>query len=213
MTKQPRLSPEDKESLKGMILPLVNDIHRVALSLCHNPSKAEELAAETIFRACANFHRLRDRTRVKQWLLRILSNTFISSLRADKRGREVELPSTDAHDGESPFSLFDRLSVPMPLFGVNPEQEVINKLLDEDIRRAIALLPEEFRVAVVLCDVEGYSYAEIAAMLRIPVGTVRSRIARGRSHLQRALWHHAREAGIIRTSSRKATHVQAETAG
>ena len=208
--EKPHLTPQQKLELKEIILPLVSDLQRVAMSLCRNSCNAEELVAESIASACEHFWQLRDRSKAKQWLLRIMSNTFIGHCRTRKRHREVELPSDDQPD-ENNFTLFDQLSAPFLMLWGNPEREVINKLMDEDIRRAIESLSEEFRVAIVLCDVEGFSYAEIASTLKIPIGTVRSRIARGRRLLQHKLWHYAYDAGIIKTSPRKGHIHHAET--
>lgn len=174
---------------------MLDDLHRVALRLTRSTADAEELVAETVVRACENYSALRDLGRAKQWMLRILSNAFISSCRARKRHHEV--PYTEiSEDDEQPFSLFDELIDHAPPAG-NPEREVIAKLMDEDIQRAIASLPEEFRVVIVLCDVEGYSYEEIANMIEIPLGTVRSRLSRGRSLLQKQLYHYAQEQGWL----------------
>lgn len=184
-------SPEVRREFKAVVVPVLNDLHRVALNLCRSNDEAEDLVAETILRACESYTTLRDTTRAKQWLLRILTNTFISSKRSMKARQEIPYDESD-----EPFSLFDQLAQPFPWWG-NPEREVINKFLDEDIKKAVHSLPEEFRVAVILCDVEGYTYEEIAAMLEIPIGTVRSRLYRGRGLLQKRLYHHALERGWI----------------
>ncbi len=170
-------------------MPLVNDLHRVAFELCRSNNDAEELVAETVVRACQSYATLRDTTKARQWLLRILTNTFISTRRSKKVRQEVPYD-----EEEGPFSLFEELAPPSSQWG-NPEREMINKFLNEDIDQALRALPEEFRVAVVLCDVEGYTYDEIAQTLDIPVGTVRSRLSRGRSILQKQLYHHAVERG------------------
>ncbi|MDH5436448.1 MAG: sigma-70 family RNA polymerase sigma factor, partial [Gammaproteobacteria bacterium] len=94
----------------------------------------------------------------------------------------------------------DRLHQPFLLWFSNPEIEFVNNLMKEDIQRALDGLHESYRVVVVLADVEGFKYTEIAEMLEVPVGTVRSRLARGRSYLQKALWHHAKELGLEATS-------------
>lgn len=201
-----QLSADEKQSIRVLILRLVDDLHRVAMQLTGRADAAEELVADTVARASERFRQLHDRAKVKQWLLRILTNTFISTYRQRKSHAVVSL---DEHDGEN-FSLFDQLSVPLLLWGSNPERELINKLLDEDIQKAIAALPEQFRIVVVLCDIEGLTYQEIAESLRIPIGTVRSRIARGRTILQKHLWEYAREAEILPRSHTKALTLQKE---
>jgi RNA polymerase sigma-70 factor (ECF subfamily) len=198
-------SESERRELRALILPLLDDLHRVAMRLTHSSVEAEELVAETALRACEGFAALRDFTKAKQWMLRILTNLFITSCRTKKRYQQVLYEETD--DGQ-PFSLYAHLSEHSD---GNPERELISKLMDEDIQRALASLPVEYRLAVVLCDVEGYSYDEIAALLEIPIGTVRSRLSRGRSVLQKRLYHYAQEQGWIKpTQTGKTRHEPCE---
>lgn len=190
------LTPQEREELKQLVLPLIGDLHRVALRLCREQHAAEDLVADSIAKACESFHRLRERDNFKAWLLRILSNTFITRYRALKRHPHIEYEEN--HDDDH-YSIFTDISQPFLLWWGNPERELVARLLDEDIRAAIESLPPEYRLAVVLCDVEGMTYEEIASTLDIPVGTVRSRLARGRSILQKKLRHHALEHGIIKS--------------
>jgi len=193
-----QLTQHQREELKHLVLPLLDDLERFALSLCRREDVAEELVAATIASACESFGRLRDTTRVKQWLFRILSNKFLSDCRKQSRRKEIAL--TDSlDDGIQQFSLFEAVSQPFLLWWGNPERELISRIVDEDIRNALDSLPVDFRVAVVLCDVEGQTYEEIAEILKIKLGTVRSRIARGRSLLQKKLWHHAQDLGLVKT--------------
>lgn len=201
-----QLSPGQKEELKRLVLPLLDDLHRVAFSLCHREDMAEELVAATVASACESFDRLKDKGKTKQWLLRILSNKFLSEYRKTTHHKNVPL-ADEFHDEDRHFSLFEVVSQPFLLWWGNPERELIARLLDEDIQKALESLPTEFRIAVVLCDVEGLAYEEIAKVLDIPLGTVRSRIARGRSLLQKKLWHHAQDLGLVK--SRKHNHENA----
>jgi RNA polymerase sigma-70 factor (ECF subfamily) len=105
-------------------------------------------------------------------------------------------PEPEDGEGES-FSLFERLHQPFLLWWTTPEEEVIAKLLREDLDRALDALPDAFRIAIVMVEVQGYSYSEAAGLLGVPIGTVRSRLARARSQLQRALWQHAQDAGLL----------------
>ncbi len=185
---------DERTVQKTVVLPLLGELYRVALRLTHSNVEAEELVAETVARACENIATLRDLTRAKQWLLRILTNVFFSSCRSKKRRQEIPYVEVDDDDDAASFSLFEALMQ----YGAdegNPERIVITKLLDEEIQSAIAALPEEYRAAIVLCDVEGYAYQEIAAILDVPIGTVRSRLARGRSLLQKKLYHYAKDHG------------------
>jgi RNA polymerase sigma-70 factor (ECF subfamily) len=122
---------------------------------------------------------------------RILTNLFLSRCRAEAgRADDASL------DEEGEFSLFERLHQPFLLWWGSPEQDFLDRLLQEDLIRAIEALPERFRIVVVLADVQGLSYSEIAGSLEVPIGTVRSRLARGRALLQKALWDHACDAGL-----------------
>jgi RNA polymerase sigma-70 factor (ECF subfamily) len=129
-------------------------------------------------------------------MFRILNNVFISERRkALARPREEQL-AVESGAEEGGFSLFERLHQPFLLWFANPEQEFLDKVLREDLDRALAALPEHHRIVVLLADVEGLKYGEIADTLDVPVGTVRSRLARARSALQRILWDVAREHGL-----------------
>ncbi len=171
-------------------------LYGTALQLTRNPSDAEDLVADTVTRGLDKIDTLIDCNRFIYWLLRIMTNHFISECRKiEKRtGHEsyVEEPEND-----EPFSLYERLHQPFLLWWGTPEQDFLNKTLTEDIRAAIETLPVNYRVVVVLSDIEGMSYQEIADTIDVPVGTVRSRLARGRSLLQKALWQHGKESNLI----------------
>lgn len=187
---------DERTIQKTVVLPLLDDLYRVALHLTHSSLEAEELMAETVARACENIATLRDLTRARQWLLRILTNAFLNSCRSKKRRQQISFVELDDDDDATPFSLFEALM----RYGAdegNPERIVNTKLMDEEIQSALAALPEEYRTAVVLCDVEGYAYAEVAVILDVPIGTVRSRLSRGRGFLQKKLYHYAKERGWV----------------
>jgi RNA polymerase sigma-70 factor (ECF subfamily) len=174
-----------------------------ARSMCRNATDAEDLVAETIAKAWRHKDALRDRARLRGWLFRILSNTYLSGQRC--RATQPELLPLEEETEETAFSLFERLHQPMLLWWGNPEQDFLTRLLQEDLERALAELAEPYRLAVLLADVQGFSYQEIAEALELPIGTVRSRLARGRSQLQRALWKHAQDAGITNTDPNTTT--------
>jgi RNA polymerase sigma-70 factor, ECF subfamily len=175
------------------VLGLLPDLTATARRFTRHQADAEDLIAETVTRAWKHLPELKDRTRFRGWVFRILTNTWISDCRA-RRSRPVHEPLPTDDDC---FSLFERLHQPFLLWWGNPEREFLNNLLREDLERAVDELPEDFRAAVVLADVHGFAYKEIAGMLGVPIGTVRSRLARGRSRLQGALWEHARERGWV----------------
>lgn len=181
------------------VLRLTDRLYGTALRLTRNAADAEDLVAESVAKAWAKLDELDDRSRFEPWMFRILSNTFVSDWRRRQTRGAVEVAaeveSTGGEDGET-FSLFEKCHQPFLLWFGTPEQEFLNRLLRDDLEKALDSLPEAYRIVVVLVDVRGWSYAEIAEFLEVPVGTVRSRLNRGRGLLQRALWTHAREAGF-----------------
>jgi RNA polymerase sigma-70 factor, ECF subfamily len=171
---------------------LLPQLYGRAVRLCPEPANAEDLVAESVAKAWEALPSLDDREAFRGWVFRILNNTFISSCRSARAQVEHEPLDTTAED----FSLFDRLHQPILLWWGSPETAFLNRLLRADLERAIDGLPHVFRDVVVLVDVQGMTYREVAQLLGIPVGTVRSRLARGRSLLQEALWVHGSEAGL-----------------
>lgn len=175
---------------------LADRLYGTALRLTRNSEDAEDLVAEAVARAWSKLGELRDPQSFDGWIQRILSNTFISEWRHRRASPEVATePDAEDDDGE-PFSLFEKLHQPFLLWWATPEEEAIATRLREDIDKALDALPDAFRIAIVLVEVQGYSYAEAAELLCVPIGTVRSRLARARSQLQRTLWRHAQDAGL-----------------
>ena len=183
---------DDGTFFRAEIERLTDRLYGVALRLTGNPAAAEDLVAETALKAWSNFGQLKDRQAFPKWVSRILTNTFVSGHR-----KACQEPTVAVEDGgDERFSLFEQLHQPFLLWWGNPERELLRKLLRNDVERALDDLPDGLRAVVVMVEIEGYAYAEVAAMLGIPIGTVRSRLNRARSMLQRALWHQAREAGL-----------------
>jgi RNA polymerase sigma-70 factor (ECF subfamily) len=176
---------------------LTDRLYGTALRLTRNSDDAEDLVAETVAKAWAKLRELSDPQSFDAWILRILTNTFVSEWRHRRASPEVAMEPEPEDDEGEPFSLYEKLHQPFLLWWTTPEEEVIAKLLREDMDRALDALPDAFRIAVVLVDVQGYSYGEAAELLGVPVGTVRSRLARARAQLQRALWQHGKDAGLI----------------
>ena len=179
---------------------LLDRLYGTALRLTRNPDDAEDIVAEAVGKAWAKLDELQDIQCLEGWLFRILHNTFVSEWRRRQHRQDKEV-DIDAHklDGsqEASFSLFDRLHQPFLLWWGTPEEQVLNGLLREDLQKALDGLPDAFRIVVILVEVEGYRYEEVAELLGIPLGTVRSRLSRGRSLLQKALWYQAGEAGLL----------------
>jgi RNA polymerase sigma-70 factor (ECF subfamily) len=195
-------SAAEREWFERAIVELLPNLFGTALRLTRNRADAEDLVADTVVRGWSHLDELADRARLGGWLFRILTNAFLSARRTDARRGLHE--SLDDQSEES-FSLFEQLHAPILLWWGTPEREFLDKLLREDLVRAVDALPEPFRLVVVLADMQGCTYQEIAETLQVPIGTVRSRLARARAVLQKALWIHARDAGLVRDQQKKAT--------
>ena len=195
-------SAADRAWFEGSVVGLLSDLFGTALRLTRNRADAEDLVADAVAQAWGHLDELADRTRVRGWLFRILTNAFLSARRTDARRGVHESLDCEAHDD---FSLFERVHAPILLWWGTPEQEFLNKLLREDLVRAVNALPEAFRLVVVLADMHGCTYQEIAETLHVPIGTVRSRLARARGLLQKALWTHAQDAGLVGRKQLRAT--------
>ena len=191
--------PETKVWFSRVAGECMDSLYGLALRLTRNTANAEDLVAETVARAWSAVGNLEDRKRFRPWLFRILHNCYISDYRK-KLVRPVEFSYDDiSNDGEED-DLTDLLLSQGDDFLAwwgNPEREFANKLLCDDILSAIAMLPDAFRIAILLVTVEGLSYDEAAEVLEVPPGTIRSRMKRGRTLLQKALWQHAVEAGLV----------------
>lgn len=179
---------------------LTDRLYGTALRLTRNAEDAEDLVADTVVKAWARLAELRDRQAFEAWIRRILNNTFVSEWRHRRASPEVALAAPCESGEDDAFSLFEKLHQPFLLWWGNPEESAIVNLLRKDLDQALDALPDAYRVVVVLVDVQGYSYPEAAEVLGVPIGTVRSRLSRARSQLQRALWRHAQEAGLVHGS-------------
>jgi RNA polymerase sigma-70 factor (ECF subfamily) len=182
--------PALKERFERDAVPLLSGMYSSALRMTRNPSDAEDLVQETFLRAYLGFAGFQEGTNLKAWLYRILTNTFINSYR--KKQRE---PKTVPDENVEDWYLYDRLAAQSS--EASAEATVLEAIPDEDVKAALDALPEAFRMAVLLADVEGFSYKEIASILDIPIGTVMSRLHRGRRALEKALWQRTRERGLV----------------
>jgi RNA polymerase sigma-70 factor, ECF subfamily len=189
----------DRQVFAAEVERLIDRLYGTALSMTRHGADAEDLVAEALAKAWANLDSLQDRQSFEKWVFRILVNTIISDRRRRKT-RPVE-ESADSGEGPDEFSLFEKVHQPFLLWWGNPEQQLLDKLLRQDIEHALRSLPEAYRLAVILVEDQGFSYAEAAEALDVPVGTVRSRLSRGRTLLQRALWRQASQMGIAGDNS------------
>ena len=167
-------------------------LYRSALRLTHNRAEAEDLVQETCLRAFRSFHRFNPGTNCRAWLFTILRNAFLNGLR--RTGHEVPEAASGTWEAEA-------RSATEPYTGAsNPEEEFFQTVLHGDIDRALKALPLPFREVVMLADLEGFSYKEIAQAVGCPLGTVMSRLSRGRALLRQALGRFAREHGYVKES-------------
>jgi RNA polymerase sigma-70 factor (ECF subfamily) len=181
-----------RKAFEDQVLELFGTLHGVARRLTCNDADAEDLVAETVARAWRARDTLQDQTAFRAWIFRILHNTFISERRRVAARGEVPFDACDEDEDSAAFSIFEQMHQPFLLWFSNPEQQFLDKVLREDLERALCTLPEHYRIVVVLADLEEFTYPEIAEALDIPVGTVRSRLARARSVLQKILWESAK---------------------
>jgi RNA polymerase sigma-70 factor, ECF subfamily len=186
------LSPDDLKRFEEEALPLANTLYGGALRLTRNPADAADLVQETYLRAFRSWKQFQPGTNLKAWMYRILTNLYITTYRARKRQPQMVSP-TDTDD----FDLYQNLVEHGAGSAQSAENIVLDALGDEDIKKALADLPDDFRMVVSLADVDGFSYKEMADILGIPIGTVMSRLHRGRKALQKSLWGLAEERGLI----------------
>ncbi len=176
-------------------LPYLDQLYAAAMRMTRNPADAEDLVQETFVKAYGNFHQFAEGTNLKAWLYRILTNTFINTYR--KRQRQPQQANTDTVEDWQLAAAESHTSTGLR----SAEMEALDHLPDTDVKEALQKLPEDFRLAVYLADVEGFSYKEIAEIMETPIGTVMSRLHRGRRGLQRLLTDYARERGLVRAAA------------
>ncbi len=183
----------DQATFVDATAPFMDPLYSAARRMTHNTADAEDLLQETFLRAYRGYPRFEEGTNLRAWLYRILTNTFINSYRAKQR-RPDESDLADVED----LYLYRRLGgLEASERGRSAEDELMDLVTDSQIKDALDALPEQFRVAVLLADIEGFSYKEIAEMLDIPIGTVMSRLHRGRKGLQKALGDFALDRGLV----------------
>lgn len=174
-------------------LPHLDSLYGAAVRLTRNPRDAEDLVQEAMLRAFRFWDSFQKDSNCRAWLFKILTNTFINHYQKNKRRREVLTQAASEQDATDGVLVHER-----SLSQRNPEKMLLDTVVSEDVAVALSNLPADFRTAVVLCDVEGFSYKEIAEIMDCPVGTVMSRLYRGRRLLKQSLHDFAAREGIIK---------------
>lgn len=184
-----------RKEFSDLALPFLNEMYAAALRMTRNPAQAEDLVSEVFTRAWKAFDSFERGTNIRAWLYRILTNAYINEYRKKvRRGTPVDI---DKYEAPDEFYIFNKLSDAAGVSKDDPAREVADKFAEQDILRAIDALPDGYRETVILSDLQGLPYEEVARALDIPVGTVRSRLNRGRRHLQKALWDEAVRSGYV----------------
>jgi RNA polymerase sigma-70 factor (ECF subfamily) len=182
-----------KEQFTSDAMQYAPQLFSTALRMTRNRSDAEDLVQETYIKGWRSFHTFQEGTNLRAWLFRIMTNTYINKYNAQKRkGAEVEL------DDVEELFLYKRLgSIDQSQLSSSAEDQMLELFTDDEVKNSLEALPEDFRMPVLLSDVDGFSYKEISEMLEIPIGTVMSRLHRGRKAMQKMLYEYARERGLI----------------
>ena len=183
----------DQANFEDDAMQYAQQLYAAAMRMTRNPADAEDLVQETFLKAYRAYHTYTEGTNLKAWLYRILTNTYINRYRKlSRRPKEVDLGEVED------LYLYRRVSTEGTREASrSAEEEVLSGFVDSDVKQAIEALPEHFRLPVLLADVEGFSYKEISDIMDVPIGTVMSRLHRGRKALQKALWEFASERGLI----------------
>jgi RNA polymerase sigma-70 factor (ECF subfamily) len=202
MQEQPDVDTQDvvqakMEDFEAGVLAQLDSLYRTALRMTNNPQEAEDLVQETMLKAFRFAHTYQPGTNLRAWLFRILNTSAINRYR-----RQAAHPILSSLPEGEEFYLYNQIrDLNGQELSQGAEEEVLSRYLDEDVYKALNDLPPNFRMAVILADIEELSYKEIAEALQIPIGTVMSRISRARRQLQKSLWQYAKERGYVQTKT------------
>jgi RNA polymerase sigma-70 factor (ECF subfamily) len=200
-TTEDDVQPADPRALfEEQAIPFMDQLYAAAMRLTRNPADAADLVQETFVKAFQAFGQFQQGTNLKAWLYRIQTNTFINNYRKNQRN-----PYQGTIDDLEDWQLGNAESVTQSSSTRSAEAEAIDHLPDSAVKDALQAIPEDFRMAVYFADVEGFSYQEIADIMKTPVGTVMSRLHRGRRMLRESLADYARERGIVAAPATRST--------
>ena len=185
------LTNENQNEFQELVSPHLNSLYSTALRMTRNQNDAEDLVQDTLFKAFRAFDQFQKDTNFRAWTFRILVNTYITAYR-----KAVKQPQKVSYEDLEEFYLYKKLDDTVSLQEA-PKEDFLENLFDDEVKNAIENLPYQFRLVVLLCDVEGFSYNEIAEIIDAPLGTVMSRLFRGRRLLQRYLWSYAKKRGYV----------------
>ncbi len=183
----------DQAEFESMAMPFMDQLYSHALRLTKNSSDAEDLVQETYLKGYRAFSSFKEGTNLRAWLFRILTNSFINNYRKKQRGFEEE----DFDELDDMYLLRSLGSIQNSMLGMSAEDMLFERLTEDEIKDAVEDLPTQYREVVLLADVQGFSYKEIAEILEIPDGTVMSRLHRGRAKLQKDLLEFASKRGLL----------------
>jgi len=185
------LQKNKQNTFSKLVEPHLSSLYSTALRMTRNQRDAEDLVQDALFKAFRAFGQYKEDTNFRAWIFRIMVNTFITAYR-----KAVKQPQKISFDDMEEFFLFKRLDETVS-FQEIPKDDFLDHLFDDDIKSALENLPYQFKLVVLLCDVEGFSYNEIAEIIQAPMGTVMSRLFRGRKLLQKYLWDYAKKRGYV----------------
>ncbi|MBD3224408.1 MAG: sigma-70 family RNA polymerase sigma factor [Caldithrix sp.] len=191
------MTEQRQKEFSELVEPHLSSLYSTALRMTHNQNDAEDLVQDTLYKAFRALDQFQRNTNFRAWVFRILVNTFITGYR-----KAVKQPQKVSYDDLEEFFLYKKLDDTVSL-QESSKEDFLDNFFDDDVKGALDSLPYQFRLVVLLCDVEGFSYNEISKIIDAPLGTVMSRLYRGRRLLQRSLWNYAKKRGYVTDEVKK----------
>ncbi len=195
MTTENQIDEKTRKEFADVAFPYMDEMYAGAMRMTRNPQAAEDLVSDVYAKAWKAFHQFERGTNMRAWLYRILTNAYINDYR--KKVRHGVPVAIDQYETQDEFYFYNKLAKQAAGAAEDPANAVLAKFAEQDILNAIDRLPEGYRETLILSDLQGLAYEEIAKSLEIPIGTVRSRLNRGRRQLQKTLWEEAVRSGYV----------------